>query len=247
DTVETNLPEYLYANGYDVWLFDYRASPDLSSAATLFSLDDIAQKDYPAAVAKVREVTNAATVQMLAHCIGSMTVLMSMLSGLQGVRSAICSQLGLFPVTSTVNEVKAGLHMAGVLQALGETKVDTNLAVNDWRNKLAAAVIQMFPRKEFCKSSVCHQVRLIFVDSYKHDNLTASTHDALYEMFGVANLRTFKHILLTIEKNHVVDEKGKDVYLPNVARLKLPIVFIQGVENQLFLPPGTHQTFRYLA
>jgi cholesterol oxidase len=66
-------------------------------------------------------------------------------------------------------------------------------------------------------------------------------------MFGVANLRTFTHIGVTIEKNHVVDEKGKDVYLPNIARLKIPIVFIQGAENELFLPAGTHQTFRYLA
>ena len=29
DTVDTNLPEALFASGYDVWLFDYRASPDL--------------------------------------------------------------------------------------------------------------------------------------------------------------------------------------------------------------------------
>ena len=101
DTIDTNLPEYLYANGYDVWLFDYRASPDLPSAATLFSLDDIARKDYPAAVAKVREVSGASSVQMVAHCVGSMTFLMAMMAGLEGVRSAICSQLGLFPVTST--------------------------------------------------------------------------------------------------------------------------------------------------
>jgi len=34
DTVDTNLPEYLFANGYDVWLFDYRASPELASSRT---------------------------------------------------------------------------------------------------------------------------------------------------------------------------------------------------------------------
>ena len=40
DTVDTNLPEALFASGYDVWLFDYRASPDLPSAHTQFTLDD---------------------------------------------------------------------------------------------------------------------------------------------------------------------------------------------------------------
>src|SRR5690606_22611000 len=57
DTVDTNLPEALFASGYDVWLFDYRASPDLPSARTQFSLDEVATQDYPAAIARVREVT----------------------------------------------------------------------------------------------------------------------------------------------------------------------------------------------
>ena len=33
DTVDTNFPEFLYANGYDVWLFDYRASPGFAFGA----------------------------------------------------------------------------------------------------------------------------------------------------------------------------------------------------------------------
>jgi len=246
DTIETNLPEYLYANGYDVWLFDYRASPDLPSAATLFSLDDIAQKDYPAAVAKVLEITGASSVQVLAHCIGSMTLLMAIMSGLKGVRSAICSQLGLFPVTSTFNQVKAGLKAPGFLLAMGQKTVDTNLPPDDWRNALAKIVVQMFPPKELCKSSVCHQIRIIYGESYKHDQLNAATHDAMYEMFGVSNNRTFAHILTAIQKGHVVDEKGKDVYMPNVSRLKIPITFIQGADNELFLPAGTDKTFRHL-
>ncbi|HEY2385264.1 MAG TPA: GMC oxidoreductase [Terriglobia bacterium] len=246
DTVDTNLAEYLYANGYDVWLFDYRASPDLPAASTLFSLDDIARKDYPAAIAKVREVSGAATVQVVVHCVGSMTFLMSMMSGLEGVRQAICSQLGLFPVTSTLNQVKAGMHAAGFLLALGQKTVDTDLPASDWRNILADVVIQMFPPQELCNSNVCHQVRIIYGEVYKHDQLNAATHAALFEMFGVANIRAFNHILTTIQKGQVVDEQGNDVYMPNVGKLKIPISFIQGAENQLFLPEGTHHTFQYV-
>ncbi len=246
DTIDTNLPEYLYANGYDVWLLDYRASPDLPSSATAFTLDDIALRDYPAAVARIRQITGAPSIQVMAHCIGSMTFLMAMLGGLDGVRSAVCSQLGLFPVTSTLNEVKAGLKVGHFLIALGETTVNTNLPLNDWRNKLATAVIQMFPRQELCSSSVCHQVRLIYGESYKHDQLNAATHDALHEMFGVASIAAFNQILKTIQANHVVDKDGKDVYMPQIGRLKIPITFVQGADNQLFLPAGTRQTFRHL-
>ena len=86
DTVETNLPEYLVEHGYDAWLFDYRASPVLPSAKTRFSLDDVAQRDWPAAIDKVLEVSGKTSVQPLVHCIGSMTFLMGMLSGRHRVR-----------------------------------------------------------------------------------------------------------------------------------------------------------------
>ena len=93
DTIETNLLEALVAAEYDCWLLDYRASVDLPYARELWTGDDVATKDYPAAVAKVRAVTGAPTVQMLAHCFGATTFTMAMLAGLEGVRSAVISQI----------------------------------------------------------------------------------------------------------------------------------------------------------
>ena len=57
DTVETNFPEFLAEHGYDIWLLDYRASPMLPAASTDYTIDDIATRDWPAAIDKVREVT----------------------------------------------------------------------------------------------------------------------------------------------------------------------------------------------
>src|ERR1035438_157057 len=78
DTIDTNLTEYLVAHGYDVWLLDYRNSIALPASSDLASGDDIATKDYPAAVAKVRELTGSASVQMVVHCWGSTTFFMAM-------------------------------------------------------------------------------------------------------------------------------------------------------------------------
>ena len=117
DTVDTNFPEFLYANGYDVWLFDYRASPALPSARTQFTLDDVATKDYPAAVAQVRAITGAPDIQIVAHCIGSLTFLMSMLSGkLQGIRSACLLASGLLPDNLAGEQTKGGLRYRNLLQ-----------------------------------------------------------------------------------------------------------------------------------
>ena len=81
DTTDTNYPEYLYEHGYDVWVLDYRASPLLPSGSTQFTLDDIARYDYPAAVDTVREIAGAEDVQIMAHCVGSLTLLMALSSG----------------------------------------------------------------------------------------------------------------------------------------------------------------------
>ncbi len=102
DTIEMNLLEYLFAHGYDLWLLDFRASIDLPSSATQFTADDVATKDYPAAIAQVRELTGAASVQVLAHCYGAMTFSMALCAGLQDVRSAVISQISTHIVPPTI-------------------------------------------------------------------------------------------------------------------------------------------------
>ena len=66
-------------------------------ADPIFTIDDIAQYDWPAAVNFVRSKTGKDSVQVVAHCVGSMSLLMAILGGMTGVRSAICSQLGAYP------------------------------------------------------------------------------------------------------------------------------------------------------
>ncbi|AUX45933.1 choline dehydrogenase [Sorangium cellulosum] len=100
DTIDTNLVEYLVAAGYDVWLLDDRGSVQLPTAGAAFTADDIARKDWPAAVAAVRAATSAAAVQVVAHDLGAITLAMAMLSGLEGVRSAVCSQAATHLVTA---------------------------------------------------------------------------------------------------------------------------------------------------
>ena len=101
DTIDTNLLEYLVGAGYDVWLLDDRGSGQLPTAGAAFTADDIARKDWPAAVAAVRAATSAASVQVVAHDLGAITLAMAMLSGLEGVRSAVFSQAATHLVAAT--------------------------------------------------------------------------------------------------------------------------------------------------
>lgn len=248
DTVDTNFPEFMYAHGYDVWLLDYRASPALPSSSTQFTIDDIATKDYPATVDKVREVTGAESVQVMAHCVGGMSFMMGMMAGLEGVRSAVVSQLTAHPVAPTLNQLKARSGLAHVLPKIGIDTLTTNTdeSNRDWKETLYDKALLLYPSKDNCDRSYCRRILFMYGEVYKHSQLNDATHDAIPEMFGVANMTAFQQIGEIVNHGHVVDKDGNNVYLPHVDRLGIPIAFIHGEENALFLTKGSQQTYDWL-
>ena len=249
DTIETNLLEYLYAHGFDVWLLDYRASIDLPASQAQFSADDIATQDYPAAVATVRALTGAATVQMVVHCFGSTTFFMAMLAGLEGVRSAVCSQIATHVIVPPATRLKSGLHVPALLDALGvhalTAYVDTHA---DWLHRLYDTALRLYPMQaaEHCNDPVCHRITFLYALLYEHAQLNEATHSALHEMFGIANMKAFEHLAQMVRQGKLVAYDGTDIYLPHLDRLAIPIAFIHGAENACFLPESTRVTFDLL-
>ncbi|WP_447985119.1 GMC family oxidoreductase N-terminal domain-containing protein [Nitrospira sp. Nam74] len=249
DTIDTNLLEYLFAQGYDVWLLDYRASIDLPASRTQFTADDIAQKDYPAAVEAVRRVTGAATVQMVVHCYGSTTFFMAMLAGLQGVRSAVCSQIATHIVAPAMTRFKVGLHLPEVLQAMGVDSLTAYVDRHaDWKDRLFDLALRCYPvaSEERCNSPVCHRITFMYAPLYEHAQLNTLTHETLHETFGVANMRAFEHLALMTKTGHLVTATGDEAYLSHLDRLAIPITFIHGERNECFLPASTEKTYELL-
>ena len=246
DTPDTNLPEFLVAHGYDVWVLDYRASPELPASDTQFTVDDIATQDWPAAVAMVRQVSGAPSVQVMGHCVGSLSFLMAMLAGMTGVRSAVCSALTLFPVAPALTDVKAAMRLASLLDAVGDHLWQTDAYPHKLIEEALDQFMRLYPTHEGCTSAVCRRILFLYGEVFHHANLNDPTHQAIHEMFGRANLRTLKHLTRMIQKGYVVDAHGNDTYLPNVSRLALPISFIHGDINRMFLPKGSERTYEFL-
>ena len=86
----------------------------------------------------------------------------------------------------------------------------------------------------------------MYAPLYEHANLNEATHDNLHEMFGVANMKSFEHLQLLTNTDHLVDFDGHDVYLPHLDRLAIPITFIHGAQNECFLPESTEITMNDL-
>jgi cholesterol oxidase len=250
DTIETNLLEYLFAHGYDVWLLDYRASIELPSSKTQFTADDIATHDYPAAVEKVRALTGADTIQVIAHCFGATTFSCAMLAGLEGVRSAVISQISTDIVAPIESQLKAGLHLPDVLDAMGVEELDADADRHrGWKSKIFDAGARILPAqgKEACDSAVCCRITFMYAPLYRHEQLNQATHDALHEMFGVANIESFAHLTTMVRAGHLVGANGDDRYLPHVKRMAIPTAFIHGADNECFLTESIERTVKRLS
>lgn len=249
DLPDVNLVEYLAAHDFDVWVLDYRISTALPTARAAADGDVVARHDWPAAVARVREITGADDVQVLAHCFGAQTFLMSLAAGLDGVRSGVCSQVGLHPVVGARSKAAAALHLTDAMKGAGldtlDPGADTGAA---WTDRLVDTALKLMPQpwKEVCRSAVCHRVRALYGLPYEHANLSAHLHDNLHELFGVVGLDVMGHVSRMIRAGHAVAADGADAYMPHLDRLALPLHFVHGAANAIYLPESTERTLAAL-
>lgn len=244
-TNENNFVEYLAANKYDIWLFDFRSSPDIEASKTQFTVDDIALRDYPAAVATVRRESGADSVQILAHCVGSMSFVMALAAGLTGVRSGVCSQLAAHPIPTPLNRLRCWMRMATVLKAVGIEQMTTNYHRGPV-DKTLDLVMRVFGGPHRNEGAVARRIMFIYGDVYDNGRINAPTLKALEDVFGVSNMTFFEHIAMMIRRGHIVDARGEETYLSHLERLAMPITFLHGERNRMFLPQSTYETYELL-
>src|SRR3954466_9712284 len=158
DTVPKNFVEYLGEHDYDVWLLDYRASPDLPSSWTQFTVDDIALRDWPAAVEGVRRETGAESVQALGHCVGGLSLFMAIGGGLQGLRSATFSALAGHPIPTVGNQIRAEIRLAPLFKALGIKGLDTKYDPDSLSDKAVEALMRVVPFRHVYDHPVARRI-----------------------------------------------------------------------------------------
>ncbi|MFT3931923.1 MAG: GMC oxidoreductase [Spongiibacteraceae bacterium] len=250
DTIPTNLLEYLYNHDYDVWLLDFRVSILLPASKQPSTGDQVAKYDFPAAIDLIRKTTGAKDVQCVVHCYGATTFFMSMLAGLQGVRSIVCSQIATDLVIPMATAIKTGLYVPTVLEKLGLKSLTAYTDTNaNWFNKLYDKALDLYALVEAqgkCDNPVCHRITFMYSSLYRHDTLNETLHENLHELFGETNMRTFEHLALMCREGKLLSFDGEDIYMPHMDRLQLPICFISGEHNECYLPESTERTYNRL-
>jgi len=244
DTVPRNYVQFLGEHGYDVWLLDYRASPELPASRTQFTVDDIAMRDWPAAIDTVREQTGAESVQAMGHCVGGLSLFMAIGGGLEGLRSATFSSLAGHPIATPGNRLRAGAHLATAFKKLGITGLNTDYDPGYLPDRAVELVMRALPFRHVYDSPVARRIYFVYGDVFEFSNINEATMDAAVPaVFGISNMTFFEHISRMIRKGRAVDRDGNDAYLANLDRFRMPISFITGEHNRMFIPRGLQKTY----
>jgi len=247
DTVPKSFVAYLGEHGYDVWLLDYRASPDLPSSWSQFTVDDIATRDWPAAIEEVRRATGADSVQAMGHCVGGLSLFMAIGAGMPGLRSATFSALAGHPVPTLGNKLRAGLRMATLFKALGIDGLNTDYDPRALPDKAVEALMRALPFRHVYDSPTARRIYFVYGDVYRYENIDEPTMErAVPAFFGNGNITFFEHISLMIRAGEARAADGASDYLAELGRFALPIAFITGEHNRMFVPHGLQRSYDLL-
>src|ERR671933_1165767 len=116
--VRTTLVDALVANGYDVWLENWRASIDLPPNP--WTLDQAAVYDHPKAVKTVVEQTGSEEVKAVIHCQGSTSFMMSAVAGLvPEVKTIVANAVTLHTVIPRLSKAKLRRMIPPTAQVIG--------------------------------------------------------------------------------------------------------------------------------
>lgn len=245
DTTDQSFAEYLAAEGFDVWLFDWRTSPLLAAHTRGYTFDDVARYDWPAAIAYVREATGADQVSVLAHCLSSPCLMLALLRGYvdrDHIKAFVPSQVGLHLRMNRANRVKVGLHVDRLLPG-GRMVHQAQHTPREGVWDLAIGVLAAtWPKSYTCANPACHRHSATYGDIVFHPRINEATHAIMGDLVPEVNSTFLKGI--------APDSRAADIMTAadraHLARLDLPMLLISGSENQMFIPEATQRTWRLL-
>jgi pimeloyl-ACP methyl ester carboxylesterase len=248
--VATTLVDALVADGYDVWLENWRASIDFPP--NHWTLDQAALHDHPKAVEKVVAETGWDKVKAVIHCQGSTSFSMALAAGLlPQVSTVVTNAVSLFPVVPRFSFFKLDAFLPVLERMVEYLNPGWGLAAPTWQAKLILAMT-LFTHHE-CRNSVCKLVSFTygagFPALWRHENLDEATHEWLKNEFRDVPLTFFAQMQRCTRAGHLVAVEGYP-QLPASFAAREPetaarFAFFAGKLNRCFLPESQQRAFEF--
>jgi triacylglycerol lipase/cholesterol oxidase len=248
-----NLVSYLLDHGFtDVWSFDWRGSMrhNYDLFPNRFKLDDVALYDHPAAIQLVRRtVGEGRRLHVICHCVGSITFLMSLFAGLvPGVSSVVSNSVSLTPRVPPFSSFKLAVAPFFVSWVLRFPNLNPRWSLLPGpgipQGKILARLVSLFHPE--CEVPACHMVSFMWGSGrpacYEHENLFATTHRRVGDLFGAVSVHFYRHIrkmtgrgvTIKMEPTNPRYQRLPNNYLDRAAEVQTPILFITGDRNRVF-------------
>ncbi|KAI8601302.1 cholesterol oxidase [Dissophora ornata] len=257
DLIPHNLCDYLLAQDYDVWLSDWRMSilvKDSHRQSPVYG----GAHDHAAAIKIILKETGVKNIQVVAHCVGSVTLWAGMLNGeIEGVGSVVSSQVATRPLISTANKIKQSLQLVPLFEnVLRQDEFDCathspspSVTLLDRAIDNTLRFLPM-PLHEYCNNAICHRASFCYGLLWEHDKLSNNFHDNLEEILGSINIESLKGLVDGwCKKQTLMDVDGKDLVTPENLKKAfgdIPVLFIHGAKNQVFIPESTLKSVEQL-
>ena len=143
--------------------------------------------------------------------------------------------------------MRAGAHLATMFKKLGIKGLNTDYDPDYLPDRVVELVMRALPFRHVYDSPVGRRIYFVYGDVFDFSNINEETMDAAVpSIFGISNITFFEHISRMIRKNRAVDRAGRDAYLANVDRYRMPISFLTGEHNRMFIPRGLKRTYDHV-
>ncbi|MXM65408.1 alpha/beta fold hydrolase [Streptomyces sp. HUCO-GS316] len=242
-----NLVDALLDGGYEPWLLDWRGSCRLPYNATgqKYTYDDVALYDIPVAVSHIRARIGDRPLFVVAHCIGSLTLSLSMTAGLVPGLAGVVSQ-GVFLTPKLAGRTSLRMSLAGELL---KSRID-HIPVDFRKVGLWSRYTPLFAlasRRASCPDPTCQILHNSAwgtgASLFVHEHLSETTHGRLAELLGPAPLWILPHLrrielARSVVRWHDTDLRYRTLppnALDAAARIDTPVLLLSGSENGLWL------------
>ncbi|HEU5157848.1 MAG TPA: alpha/beta fold hydrolase [Streptosporangiaceae bacterium] len=245
-----NLVSCLLDEGFtDVWVLDFRMSNRFpyNMDTDRFTLDDIAHYDHPAALAEMRRHIGGRRVHVIAHCLGSVSFMMSLFGGaVRDITSVVSNSVALTPRVPAWSRVKLLTGPALLDYVVGLPFVDPRFSTARplTRGWLLARLVSLFHPE--CDVRSCHMVSFMWGSGrpamYDHASLDPVSHERTADIYGACDVNYYRHMRKMVRAGRAVRYKPGDPrhaclpadYLEHAADIRTPVLFMTGDKNKVF-------------
>ncbi|MFF5483143.1 alpha/beta hydrolase [Streptomyces sp. NPDC012935] len=242
-----NLVDVLLDAGYEPWLLDWRGSCRLpyNETGRRYTYDDVALYDIPEAVRHIRTRIGERPLFAVAHCIGSLTLSLSMTAGLVPGLAGVVSQ-GVFLTPKLAGRTSLRMTLAGELLKSRIDHIPVDFRKVGLRSKYTP-LFALASRKATCPDPTCQILHNSAwgtgASLFVHEHLTDTTHNRLADLLGPAPLWILPHLrrielARTVVRWHDTDQRYRALpqnALDAAARIDTPVLLLAGSENGLWL------------